>query len=114
MKNQDLIALLNRAAAALETPSDLTPEEKQHVIEDLVIAADSVVDSKVEPLTTQGSLATTYRQMGEKIKEMNDEQLDSNITVYVENEEEFYPADLRIVKEDDVLDENHPIIVISD
>lgn len=40
--SKERASLLNRAAAALETPGDLTEEEKQHVIEDLVLAAKEV------------------------------------------------------------------------
>lgn len=42
MKPRDLAALLRRAAAALETPKDLTKAEKTHVIEDLLAEADKV------------------------------------------------------------------------
>jgi hypothetical protein len=45
----DLIALLNRAAAALETPNDLTPEEVEHVIEDLVVEAKKLGDATEGP-----------------------------------------------------------------
>lgn len=40
--SRETVALLNRAAAALETPGDLTPEEVQHVAEDLGVAADQL------------------------------------------------------------------------
>ena len=39
MSPRDLAALLYRAAAGLETPQDLTPEERAHLVEDLVLAA---------------------------------------------------------------------------
>ncbi len=47
MKNQtppafELAALLNRAAAAIETPGDLNAAEKRHVCEDLCAAADAL------------------------------------------------------------------------
>jgi hypothetical protein len=42
MNAQDVRRLLLRAAAALETPDDLTKEEKGHVIEDCLIAADQI------------------------------------------------------------------------
>ena len=38
-KPRDLAALLNRAAAAIETPADLTDEERGHVVEDLTVTA---------------------------------------------------------------------------
>ena len=40
MKLRDKIALINRAIAALETPDDLTQEEKGHLIDDLNGLAD--------------------------------------------------------------------------
>lgn len=42
MKTRDLLNLLNRAAAALETPKDLTPKERAELIEDLLHAAKSL------------------------------------------------------------------------
>lgn len=38
----ELRNLLNRAAAALETPEDLSREDKQNLIEDLVTAAKNL------------------------------------------------------------------------
>ena len=42
MKARDLQNLLNRAAASLETPDDLTEGEKNELIEDLINAAMDV------------------------------------------------------------------------
>ncbi len=42
MKRKDFINLLNRAAAALETPCDLSKEEVAHVIEDLTTVAQKI------------------------------------------------------------------------
>ena len=39
MKTRDLVNLLNRAAAALETPGDLEPGDVEALIEDLTVAA---------------------------------------------------------------------------
>lgn len=41
---KELIALLRRAAAAIETPGDLTKEELEHVAEDLNIKATELED----------------------------------------------------------------------
>lgn len=46
VKKRDLINLLNRAAAALETPNDLTQEEKDFLVEDLVVAAKNLENEK--------------------------------------------------------------------
>jgi hypothetical protein len=43
MKPRDLANLLNRAAAALETPDDLSEIELEELIEDLQAEADSLV-----------------------------------------------------------------------
>lgn len=42
MKTKDLVNLLNRAAACIETPGDLTSEEISQVAEDLVEAAKEI------------------------------------------------------------------------
>ena len=42
MTKKELINLLNRAAAALETPGDLSDEEKRFLTEDLVVVAKSL------------------------------------------------------------------------
>ncbi len=39
MKNRDLVNLLNRAAAALETPADLTAQDVRDLIADLTTEA---------------------------------------------------------------------------
>ena len=52
----DLAALLNRAAAAIETPKDLTAAELRHVVEDLNAQADAL-----DPMTPQ---STTPRASG--------------------------------------------------
>lgn len=51
----------------------------------------------------------TYRDLLEALKGFTPEQLDSNITI--EHDDEFYPAALRIVgEEQNVLDPGHPVI----
>lgn len=42
LKVRDLKNLLNRAAAALETPTDLTPDDVAALIEDLTEAAETM------------------------------------------------------------------------
>ena len=42
MKPRDLKNLLNRAAAALETPDDLTDQDIAYLIEDLIVAANEI------------------------------------------------------------------------
>jgi hypothetical protein len=46
LKPRDLANLLNRAAAALETPDDLTPQDKADLIEDLVVAAKEAANEQ--------------------------------------------------------------------
>jgi hypothetical protein len=45
MKNQDLVNLLNRAAAYLETPGDISKAEVDYLIEDLTVAAKELDDN---------------------------------------------------------------------
>lgn len=42
--DKDLRDLLRRGAAAIETPGDLSPEERTHIVEDLLIAAEDFED----------------------------------------------------------------------
>lgn len=46
MKPRELASLLRRAAAAIETPDDLSNEERMHVVEDLCVAADQTEVSR--------------------------------------------------------------------
>lgn len=69
--------------------------------------------SEVQPAFTPKRPPKTYRELGEAIACMNDEQLDSTITVEDADEDECWAAELRIAGEEhDSLDENHPIIFI--
>lgn len=57
----------------------------------------------------------TYRELAEYISKLNDEQQDSDVTVYVMGAGEFYPLvpDYPVSEIDnDVLDEGHPYLVI--
>lgn len=42
MKKRDLVNLINRAKAAIETPEDLSKEEILYLVEDLVIVLESI------------------------------------------------------------------------
>lgn len=57
-----------------------------------------------------------YRELAAKIAEMNAEQLDMDVTVYVRGVDEFYTVaeDYPMVEADanDVLDATHPYLVI--
>jgi len=46
--DRDLAALLRRGAAAIETPGDLTDEERGHVAEDLALYADKIDPPEAE------------------------------------------------------------------
>jgi len=57
----------------------------------------------------------TYRQLLERIKSFDDEQLDQNVTVFVWELDEYYPldGDCPICNEStDVLDPGHYYLVI--
>ena len=45
MKTKELVNLLNRAIAALETPKDLSPTDKQDVIDDLTYYANQIEEN---------------------------------------------------------------------
>jgi len=58
----------------------------------------------------------TYRQLKADIETMDDEQLDSNVTVHVTEQDEFMPVQaLDYVGEDGngVLDPLHPFLVME-
>lgn len=55
-----------------------------------------------------------YRDLLEKLYDMNSQQLACDITVEIAWENECYPAELRIAGEEhDSLDNDHPIIYVS-
>lgn len=57
----------------------------------------------------------TYRELAALIMEFDDEQLDSDVTIYDSDQDEYVPlayTPLAITAEDDVLDANHPYLVI--
>ena len=56
----------------------------------------------------------TYLQLANEISKMTDEQVACDVTVYVGGQDEYYPVDEIVINNDtDVLDENHPVIVID-
>lgn len=54
----------------------------------------------------------TYRDLLERLKKLNDEQLDSDLTVFDSVQKEYYEINMVISEEpeDDVLDKDHPVI----
>jgi len=57
-------------------------------------------------------MTITYRDLLRKLKTLSEEQLDMDLTLYSDGE--YYPAEILLTDEDDVLDANHPYIAISD
>lgn len=56
----------------------------------------------------------TYRKLLEQLKNLDDNQLDSTVTVLDEFEDEFFGATRsEVTQEVDVLDENHFFLVIK-
>ena len=59
----------------------------------------------------------TYRTLGKLIEKMNNDQLDSDVTVELTEDTgtECYPAELRIAAEehDGGLDDGHPVIYVN-
>ena len=59
-----------------------------------------------------------YRDLLEELKELTPEQLDSDVTIeLVESEEVFSSTngdvDFKIATETDIIDEDHPIILVN-
>ena len=58
----------------------------------------------------------TYRELLKALNAMTEEQKDTNVTVYVENEMEFYPVkSIRTVDETetDIVDEGHMVLFLA-
>ena len=49
----------------------------------------------------------TYRDLFNYLKDASDSVLDSNLTVYIEEQDEYFPAVVGIEEEDGVLDADH-------
>jgi len=57
----------------------------------------------------------SYRQLLEALKMFTEEELDMTATIYDKTFEAFMPVDFTSkTEDDDVLDTDHPIIVIND
>ena len=57
----------------------------------------------------------TYRQLLEALLELSQEELDMNVSIYDFTNEVYYPLNYTGKCEgDDVLDANHPIMIIND
>lgn len=61
----------------------------------------------------------TYRELLAELQGLDDDQLDSDVTVELGLEDECYPAELRICDTDHFahngsLDEFHPVIYVED
>ena len=56
----------------------------------------------------------TYRELAAWIDSLTDEQKDSDVTIFIEEDDEYIPAKDTDCTADDqsVLDEDHPIICI--
>ena len=57
----------------------------------------------------------TYRQLLEALLELSQEELDMNVSIYDFTNEVYYPLNYTGKTEgDDVLDADHPIMIIND
>lgn len=59
----------------------------------------------------------TWNELIEKLNKMTPEQRNTDVTVYVSSEDEFYPLastdkPLYTAEDDDVLDKGHPFLII--
>ena len=58
-------------------------------------------------------MTITYRDLLNRLKKLNEDQLNSDITVQIDSE--FYKATMYLTdKEVDILDEGHPVIASFD
>lgn len=56
----------------------------------------------------------TYRQLANLIAALTEEQKDANVTVLCRTQDEFFPViGCDTQDEDDVLDDNHPYLIIE-
>ena len=55
----------------------------------------------------------TYGDLLKKLENMSGQQLLCSVTVEDPYENEFYPAELRIIEKYEDLDENHPVICMT-
>lgn len=58
----------------------------------------------------------TYRQLKKQIEKFNDEQLDSDVSVYLAWENEYFEIEdvTFATSENDILDSEHPILYVDD
>ena len=54
----------------------------------------------------------TYQELLNQLQQLNEEQLNSDVCIWDEDDDEFYQqdVDLLFVDETDVLDKDHPVI----
>lgn len=60
-------------------------------------------------------MARTYRSLIEELKGIPEEHMDDNITIYQDEDDEYYPVSLELASRDSkgVLDEGHPFFDFS-
>lgn len=54
-----------------------------------------------------------YRELKDRLEQLTDEQLDMDLSVLLRLSEEVIPGGFGITEDDDILDKNHPIIVVE-
>lgn len=58
----------------------------------------------------------TYRELKAFVESLSDEHLDCTATVYLEGKDEYIEVNdttFTVESEDDVLDDNHPILLVN-
>lgn len=70
------------------------------------------LNGSITGVVQERRIAKTFRDLRDALNTLTDEQLDSTLTLYRENEDEFYSvaAVLECTNEDDVLDKDHPYL----
>ncbi len=57
----------------------------------------------------------TFGELKDKLSTLDEEQLKCDVTVYLKCQDEFFACkSLATTKNDDVLDVNHPVIIVED
>jgi hypothetical protein len=56
----------------------------------------------------------TYRELLDRLEGLSDDELDSDVTVYDYEMDEYFPSTDLTFSVDDVLDDGHPILLIKE
>jgi len=119
--NTNSIARLNVPKIGGPYVSAFSNQEIEDAIADMEDDANEDMDMKMGMGMDIFEGVYTYRDLKEKMEGLSEEQLNMNITVFLQGIDEFYPAHFAITTgstennidgNNDVLDPNHPVIIV--